>query len=651
MSAIGGIVNFSGWLVDDELLIGLGDTLDSYGPDGGLEVRAGSAGMVHRAFHTNLESRSEKQPLLRPDGQMLAWDGRLDNREELMAWLRDELRDDRSDSSIVAAAYMKWGIDFLGRIIGDFALSLWDPHCRTLFLARDPVGARLLFYQSDADRIIWASRLESLLRFPLTEVAVEDEYVAGYLASRPTQGLTPYRNIYAVPPGNFVGVRSGKLRLQRFWRLDPDKEIRYRTDREYEEHFESLFSEAIRARLRVDGPVWSDLSGGLDSSSVVCVADQIMKRGSVQARSLETVSAVFDDSPTSDERRFIRAVEEKRGKAGHHFKESAYPLLAESVYDDFRSAPNPIEVWSSYHKAVRKEMRDEGARVLLCGIGGDELLTSSPDPSPELSDLLVQGKFGDLHRRLQVWSLSQKKPYLELLLNHTLIPALPRRMKRLYKRRERAKHLSLVQPGFVKRHNLHDKLLGPRDIFGCRLPSSRGQSIAFSSVVDVISSGYLLSWGPIEISYPFTHRPLVEFLQAIPPTQWIRPGETRSLLRRALREYLPDQIATRKGKGCPAEATLRAVAREWTRLRKLFGDALVVSRGYVNPAVLEPLIEQTSFDGNPYSLPIVRLGYLELWLRDLERRSHVMENTSTLEFSRTIVSNRKERVAQASAAR
>src|SRR5689334_7069514 len=319
MSAIGGVINFDGAPVGPDLQTQLSANLQSYGPDAGSEVCQNSVGVVYRAFHTNVESRRERQPLVDRHGCILAWDGRLDNREELITLLRDELRVDCSDSSIVVAAYHKWGVAFPQRIIGDFAFSLWDPISRTLLLARDPVGARLLFYYADKNRLIWASRLEPLLELPGIELEINDEYVAGYLSLPPGEGLPPYKNIRGVPPAHLASPRDGKVVCRRFWGLDPDKEIRYQTDREYEEHFLALFSEALRTRLRADGPVWADLSGGLDSSSIVCVADEVMKGGSVQARSLETVSAVFDESSTSDERKFISVVEQRRGQHGHHF--------------------------------------------------------------------------------------------------------------------------------------------------------------------------------------------------------------------------------------------------------------------------------------------------------------------------------------------
>ncbi len=649
MSALGGVINFDAGPIDDEILMQVARGLDAHGPDGGREVCLGSAGMVYRAFHTNLESRSERQPLVQ-NGCILAWDGRLDNREELIPLLRDELCEDRSDVAIVMAAYRRWNFKSISRLIGDFALSLWDSRSRKLLLARDPVGARLLFYHLGIDKFIWSSRLESLLNLPDMKLEVNDEYVAGYLTSHPAPGLTPYKNIYAVPPGNILNVEQGRITLQRFWSLDPSREIRYRSDREYEDHFLHLFSEGVRARLRVDGPAWADLSGGLDSSSIVCVADRILEREAVQAQRVETISAVFDQSSLSDERKFIRVVEEKRGQPGHHFLESEYPLLAEQESETLRVIPNPLEMWAEYHKGVQRVMRAAGVRVRLCGIGGDELLTASSDPSPELCDLLVHGRLRDLHQRLQVWSLALKKPYIELLWKHTVFPSLPRRLRSFHKSSERAKRLDLFEPGFVKRCNVHDRLLGRVDPFGFRLPSARGQSIAFVSVVDVISSGYLLAWEPIEITYPFTHRPLVDYLQAIPATQWIRPGETRSLMRRALRDYLPPEIAKRKGKGTPAEATLRAVAREWPRLRMLFKDARVCAAGYVNAQKLESLIKQVSFERNPENLVVIRISHLELWLRDLERRTKTVTQTTPINFYSRPSDNSRTRVAEVSLA-
>jgi len=184
MSAIGGIFNFDKGPVDDDLVRVLASQLAKRGPDGGGNVKLDSLAMVYRAFNTTRESHHERQPLVSSRGQILCWDGRLDNREELITNLGEELRGDQTDAGIVMAAYMKWGFDSLSRIVGTFALSLWDSASRSLLLARDIIGAHDLYYQRNEKRVIWASDLRVLLDLSGIDVEVDDEYIAAYQIGR-----------------------------------------------------------------------------------------------------------------------------------------------------------------------------------------------------------------------------------------------------------------------------------------------------------------------------------------------------------------------------------------------------------------------------------------------------------------------------------
>src|SRR5689334_5936782 len=170
MSGITGVYNFHTRAVDPAPLLVLGDALSERGPDGGDGLIDGAVGMVYRAFHTNAELRRERQPLLSRWGHLLCWDGRLDNRDELLPLLKTELRGERTDVSIVLAAYQRWSADFLSRLIGDFALSLWDPLAKALLLARDPFGVRPLYYFRNNDEFIWSSTVTSLLALPAIDI-------------------------------------------------------------------------------------------------------------------------------------------------------------------------------------------------------------------------------------------------------------------------------------------------------------------------------------------------------------------------------------------------------------------------------------------------------------------------------------------------
>ncbi|HZE70024.1 MAG TPA: asparagine synthase-related protein [Pyrinomonadaceae bacterium] len=626
MSLIGGIHHFDNMPVDSDVIINFGVSLDSNDPDEVRDVRTASVRMVYRPFHTTRESHLETQPFVSSEGHVLAWDGRLDNRRELLALLHNELNTDHTDVAIVMAAYLKLGIEFLPRLIGDFAISLWDAKRRTLLLARDAIGPRPLYYHADSDRVIWSSELKPLLDASRTTLEVNDEYVAGYITRGPDPKLTPYKNIFSVPPGEVAIIRNGQLRVQRFWALNPNYEIRYKTDAQYEEHFYQLFRESVRSRLRVQGPVWAMLSGGLDSSAIVCMADDILQSGEGEASKLETVSFVYDASRSSDERNYISSVEDKRRRQGLHLRDEDYPPLASFPELNQLDFPDFLDCFPDLHTGLCAAMRSDGARVLLTGHGGDEMLGSNPSPSPEIGDLLVQWRFLGLHHSLRKWSAALNRPYLELLWRDGIMSVLPAKIQLSCRAKPYASLPPWFDTNFVKRMNLEERNLGPKDVFGFSLPSERDQVVGFLSILRMTSKAAYRARGGIEASHPYLHRPLIEFLQAIPFQQRVQPGETRVLMRRALRNLLPDKVLKRKGKKGPDEALFRALARQWPRLRPIFENARVCSNGYMNPQALLKALERARHGCEPYSFAIIQTLSLECWLRALERRNSIATN-------------------------
>jgi len=423
-------------------------------------------------------------------------------------------------------------------------------------------------------------------------------------------------------------VQNGRLRAQRFWGLDPNCEIRYQTDGEYEEHFRHLFREAVRCRLRVDGPVWGSLSGGLDSSAIICMADELIMAGEAEASRLETVSYVYDEATTSDERKFIQSVEEKRGRSGCYLRDEECPPLASFPDETQLSFPDFLDCFVDRHNRLCEAMRGDGARALLTGHGGDEMLCSNPSPAPALGDLLVQRRLLHLHRSLKVWSKTSKKPYLALLWRDGVMPLLPTNLQVLLK--PPVKLPSWFDERFVARMNLRERHLGIPDVFGFDLPSRRDQAVGFLSVMRTVAKASYRARGGIEVSHPYLHRPLVEFLQATPFEQRVRPGETRSLMRRALRELLPEKILKRQSKKGPDEALFRALAREWPRLQPIFERAQGCARGCTNTKALQVALERARHGCERNSFAIIQTISLEFWLRSLERRGSMAKNAAVL---------------------
>jgi asparagine synthase (glutamine-hydrolysing) len=619
MSTLGGIYNFDGLPVERRDLVELAQSLVQRGPDGGSEVCSGAVCMVYRAFHTNKQSRREIQPLISNQGHILCWDGRLDNREELIRETADRFALAPTDVELVMKAYQKWGQTFVKHLLGDFALALWDAANRTLILARDPVGPRPLFYELTEYRIVWSSELSTLLDLN-RDLGIDDEYVAGYLTGYPEPELTPYKGIKAVIPGNVLVIRNGHPQNTRFWSLNPDVEIRYKTDSEYEEHFHDVFCEAVRCRLRSNRPIWAQLSGGLDSSAIVCMADQIIADGGAEAPRLETVSYIYDASYTSDERAFIGHVEDHRRRSGHWISEHDYSPLSSFPEESHLAFPDFIDCFVDRHNAMCTAMHADGARVLLTGHGGDEILCSRENPSADLCDRLVQYDVIAFFRLLRRWNKEIGTPYFQLLAHDVLLPFVPVAVRSKVQLKNDTKLAPWFDDQFIRRMHLAERRLGPSDTFGFRLPSSRQQAESFLSAVRVVSRASYRARSGIEVSHPYLHIPLVEFLQAVPFDQRVRPGESRSLQRRALRNLLPEETVQRRTKRGPTEALLRGIARNWPALCSLFEDARVCSHGYMKKKELRRALDRARHGCEPFSFALIQTCSLEFWLRALENR-------------------------------
>jgi len=233
-----------------DYFVRVNDLLAPYGPDGYHSFSEGSVKIVYCAFHTNKESCQETQPHQHRTGVVLTWDGRLDNRGELMHELSDTVAGGSCDAQIVAAAYARWGTDSFAKLVGDWALSLWNPTERSLILAKDPIGTRHLHYSLDHTSITWSTVLDPLVLLAERAFTVNEEYIAGWLSFFPAPHLTPYTGISSVPPSCFIQVTPGKLQVRKYWDFDPGNVICHHNDAEYEDRFREIFAEAVRRRLR-----------------------------------------------------------------------------------------------------------------------------------------------------------------------------------------------------------------------------------------------------------------------------------------------------------------------------------------------------------------------------------------------------------------
>ena len=421
MSVQFGTWNFEGQPPAPDYVEKVSAALAPYGPDSDESYSNGGIRILYRAFHTTKESRRETQPHVSPSGAVITWDGRLDNRAELISDLSRSLTNDSTDLVIVGMAFEKWGADCFAKLIGDWALSIWNPGDRLLILAKDPIGTRHLYYSIDKEHITWSTVLVPIVLFAGKTFSLDEEYIAGWYSMFPAAHLTPYVGVHSVPPSSFVRLRPGKHIVSKYWDFDAGKRIRYRTDAEYEEHFRTVFGTAVQRRLRSDRPILGELSGGRDSSSIVCMADSVIARGTAATPRLDTISYYDDSEPNWNERPYFTKVEEKRGRTGWHINVSAQdPKENHDSHSNSGHLDNRSLATLGHDGRCSPDLRtclaSQGNRVVLSGIGGDEIMGGVPTPTPELENLIARAQFGALAHQLKALGAGKKKALVSSVL-------------------------------------------------------------------------------------------------------------------------------------------------------------------------------------------------------------------------------------------
>jgi asparagine synthase (glutamine-hydrolysing) len=623
MSVQFGRWNFDGMPTTPIQLKEVRQILAPYGPDGSSSHSQDSVNILYYAFHTTRQSRREVQPYVLKSGTVITWDGRLDNRAEFIALLRDSLSQDSSDVSVVAAAYERWGTDCFAKLIGDWALSIWNPNECSVILAKDFLGTRHLYYLLDDEQFAWSTLLDPLILSSRKTFALEEEYIAGWLSSFPATHLTPYVGLRSVPPSSFIRIEKKRHTVTRYWDFNPDEKIRYWSDTEYEEHFRIVLEESVRRRLRSDSPVLAELSGGMDSSSIVCMADVLIARGPAEPPRLDTVSYYDDSEPNWNERPYFTKVEEKRGRTGCHIDVSTdSTLLCQSESHSFSATPGISGSSSKATRELATYIAAQGHRVVLSGTGGDEMTGGVPTPLPELEDILATAKLWALCRQLKIWALNKRMPLLHLLFK-TLRGFAPVASVRIPSGEQPAPWLSA---GFVGRHQNALSGYESRLRFFGPLPSFQENISTLDALRRQIACDPLRNDLVVDKCYPYLDRDLMQFLFAIPREQLVRPGQRRSLMRRALVGIVPEELLNRRRKAFAARSPATSIADQWTVLTDTSQNTLLASLGIVEPGLLFEAVQKARRGQELPVITLMRTLALERWLRTVSAHEKIVTN-------------------------
>ena len=507
---------------------------------------------------------------------VLVFDGRIDNRGELIAelagWGVDTTTD---DAGLTLTAYRAWGNACTSRLVGDFAFGLWDDGARRLLCARDPLGVRPLYVLVREGIVGFASQLRQLRALCRQTPPLDMEYVAERLSlgvDRPNSGRTPFRGLSRLEPGHRLVAEGGRVRIERYWEWRSPGGRVHRKDEDHVSEFLDTFSEAVARRMSGSDPVWSDLSGGLDSSSITSVASRLRVRPR-----LSPVTVVFGESRLSDEREWAaeveRAVELERhdidGDVHHPFSR-----LAEAV--QHWEEPHGAAVFFGVHERYARLMEGRGVPVLLSGIGAEAVVLSKHQEPVHLADLLRRGRFVQLWRELDGWQQALKMPLSNLAFGYGLSPLMRAGISYGW---TPGGH-DWIAESFARTWNLDDRARS------ANMPRT-GLGVADQWHVERIGwiTGFLLR-GYLEkacdIRYPFLHRPLVELALAMPWSLKAVPGEPKAILRRAMKGILPERVRCRTQNASTGHAAYNGLRKEWPAVERIVDSSMLVELGAVD---------------------------------------------------------------------
>lgn len=609
--------------VGSDAVEAMSQALSHRGPDGSGVWCDETVGLAHQQLQATPESAFDDQPVRDGDLVVVA-DARLDNRGSLIDVLSVTTPPDRlPDSELLLEAYREWGTDCVTHLVGAFAFVVWDADTGTVFSARDHFGVKPLYYYESDDLFAVGSEPKALLSLPTLNGEIDDVAVADFLLHdfEDTEH-TYFESVRRLPPAHAMTVTADDSKQWQYWSLDPTRTVTLESDAAYERRFRELFEQAVGSRLRTNGTVGADLSGGLDSTAVTVVARDLLP----DDEPLHTFSSVFEETPVSDEREFFETVTGRDGICPHRITTSERGVFGdrERVLRYFDHPP-----YNTMHfaKWARLEAGEEaGITAHLTGEMGDSAVGTGLDLLPQL---LRTGRLVHLYRELDAVGDVVGAPTHRLFIDNALRPFVPSSVERLSRRLRGERTLveranPTLDPSFVEAYDLEDRhrSLDPDSpLFRRSARRSQHRSLTSGRITATLETVDMMHapFG-VEPRHPFTDVRLVEFALAMPPTQQLADGYTRSILRRSLGDLLPDKIQWRPWKAMLGAALWDNLAEEDDALRRLVEDPGPLT-AYLDPEALRDAYEQFNRTQSPTEARALwKALVLSAWLEEYDTR-------------------------------
>jgi asparagine synthase (glutamine-hydrolysing) len=623
MCGICGVVSFQPHIpVDQSVLKRMNDAIRHRGPDDEGYYQDAQASLAMRRLSI-IDLHTGQQPISNETGDVcVVYNGEIYNFKDVRADLewRGHTFKTQTDTEIIVHAYEEYGDECVKHFNGMFAISLWDARKRRLFLARDRVGIKPLYYWADQTKLVFASELKALLLHPdvprQTNLAALDLFLTLEYIPAPH---TIYTRIFKLLPGHTLTVEDGELKIRQYW--DVPYQPVSQSEAECAETLSGLINEAVRLRLISDVPLGAFLSGGIDSSTIVGYMSQNM------SDPVQTFSIGFEDD-TYNEVPFANAVAKHFGT--NHHVEVLKPDIASLVEQLVPHHDEPFADTSIFPTYLVSKLASEKVKVVLSGDGGDELFAGY--------DTYIAERLNRYYGRLPGAFRQRVLPkFAGWLPPQPAKKGLVNKVKRMIEggaldpSLQHTRWMMFLNPAEKNklyrsdlRSTLNDDLTA--DYFGGYFEkANRFDHLAQQQYVDIktyladdiLTKVDRMSMAvSVEARVPLLDYRIVEFAVNLPPHMKLNGSRTKSILRNAVKHLVPDLVLEKPKQGfsIPMKHWLR------TSLKPMMLDLLskdtLHKQGYFDHQVVSKWIQEHLDEHANHSHRLWSLMVFEIWHRN-----------------------------------
>lgn len=536
MSAIIGRMNFDGTKIDEAEFRRAWQKLRSYGADNNATAIQQSAAVGFHFLEVNpsVESTGVFGSF---DSTLVVADAILDNRPELLRLLGRELDSSCSNAEIIHNCFVRWGEECVDRLEGDFAFVCIQRSGQRIFLARDHIGARPLYWTKQNGVFLFATSVEAIVAFDQSSWKLNEAVISEYLAHASTSDPL-FRNIHAVPPGGFVAITGRNTVINQWWdptTISTDKLI---TEEDAVAECRRLLEKAIAARVDTTYPVASHISGGLDSTGITILASRILRsQGRELTRAYAWAPEVSQSHPvqhTHDERLLINDLSKSEALAVRYGVATSRSFL--------RFLKRPIEFERDAdlvdELTVLDQAHEDSIRILLSGWGGDEAFSSHGHGYFGFLVLKLKLRSAKAFARACRWALKRPSDLISIFWNQVLHPLLPDRFYHsLAPWQKWRRRFSLISPSLNSQHK--KRISRFYRFYRLKLnPADNLKRLVLSGYV----SKRMETWSTwsaeqgIQYRYPLLDRRLLEFLFSLPAEYLFLGNKPRGLAKEVLKD-------------------------------------------------------------------------------------------------------------------